>query len=88
MLDGASGSRSWSRHAVTPLPWTDDSYDFAVDDYDGDGWDEVWAVKRNGPSGKTEVHVLADRTYDRYTAHTATALPATDGVQGWRFAVD
>ena len=88
VLDGASGYRSWSGHAVTPLGWTDASYDFAVDDYDGDGWDELWAVKRNGASGKTEIHVLADRTYARWTKSTPTALPSTDGVPGWRFLVD
>jgi hypothetical protein len=88
VLDGASGYRSWSAHAVTPLGWTDASYDFAVDDYDGDGWDELWAIKRNGASGKTEIHVLADRTYDRWTKQTPTALPTTDGVPGWRFLVD
>jgi hypothetical protein len=88
VLDGASGYRSWSGHAVTPLPWTDDSYDFAVDDFDGDGWDEVWAIKRNGASGKTEVHVLADHTYDRFVASGSTVLPTTDGVPAWRFTVD
>jgi hypothetical protein len=88
VLDGVSGYRSWSGHAATPLPWTDDSYDFAVDDFDGDGWDEVWAVKRNGASGRTEVHVLADRGYDRFVASGSTVLPTTDGLPAWRFLVD
>ena len=88
MLDGAGGFRSWSTHAVTPVPRSDASWDFAVDDFDGDGWDEVYGIKRDGTSGRTEVHVLADRTYTSFVAGTQTPLPDTDGVPGWRFATD
>jgi hypothetical protein len=88
VLDGAGGFRSWSTHAVTPIPRSDASWDFAVDDFDGDGWDEVYGIKRDGTSGRTEVHVLADRTYTSFVAGAQTPLPDTDGVPGWRFATD
>jgi hypothetical protein len=88
VLDGATGFTSWSAHAVTPIPPADASWDFDVDDLDGDGWDEVYAIDRDGASGRTEVHVLADRTYASFAAGAQTPLPVTDGVPGWRFAVD
>ncbi len=87
VLDGAGGYRTRSAHAVTPLPRTDASWDFGVDDVDGDGWDEVYGVRRDGATS-TEVHVLADRGYGRFTMHARTPLPVTDGVAGWRFPVD
>ncbi len=88
VLDGGAGFTRWAAHASTPVPQSDDAWDFAVDDHDGDGWDEVYAIKRAGGSGRTEVHVLRDRSYDAFLAHGATPLPRTDGVPGWRYPVD
>ena len=87
VMSGASGFRTRVAQIATPLPWTDESWDWDVDDHDGDGWDELWGIKRNGASGRTEVHVLSDRTYSRWTAHHATAVPDTDQHDGWRFPV-
>ena len=88
VLDGGDGFRSWSTHAVTPIPAADESWDFTVDDFDGDGWGEVFGIKRDGASGRTEVHVLTDRTYTSFAAGAQTPLPSTDGVPGWRFVAD
>jgi hypothetical protein len=88
VLDGKSRFTRWSAHANTPLGATDTAWDFAVDDWDGDGWDEVYALRRDGSSGRTGVHVLADRTYTSWVAHAATPLPQTAGQPHWRFAVD
>jgi hypothetical protein len=87
VIDGSSGYRTRTAHIATPLPWTDTTWDFAVDDWDGDGWTELWAIKRNGGSGRTEVHVLADRTYSRWVAHSVTPVPQTGGSDIWRFPV-
>jgi hypothetical protein len=87
VIDGASGFRTRVAHVATPLPWTDESWDFAADDYDGDGWDELWGIKRNGGSGQTEVHVLADRSYSSWVAHESTPVPQTGGSDLWRFPV-
>jgi hypothetical protein len=87
VLDGAAGYDAWSKHAVTPIPSTG-AWDFTVDDYDGDGWDEVYGIKRDGASGSTEVHVLADRTYASFAFSGRLPLPTTDGVPGWRFLAD
>jgi hypothetical protein len=86
VLDGAAGYDTWSAHAVTPIPQSG-SWDFTVDDFDGDGWDEVYGIKRDGASA-TEVHVLTDRTYTSFAAGAQTPLPSTDGVPGWRFIAD
>ena len=88
VLDGTTGFRRWSAHARTPLGWTDTSWDFAVDDWSGDGRDQVYALRRDGVSGHTGVHVLADRTHGTWVAHSETPLPQTDGQPYWRFAVD
>jgi len=88
VLDGSTGFTEWSAHAVTPIATSDESWDFTVDDYDGDGWDEVYGIKRDGDSGHTEVHVLADRRYTSFAFSGSTPLPRTDGVSGWRFVAD
>jgi hypothetical protein len=88
VLDGATGFHTWIAHAVTPIGLTDDSWDFAVDDLDGDGWDDVFGIQRNGSSGHTEMHVLADHTYASYGGHAVLPLPGTDGQPGWRYLID
>ena len=88
VLGGRTGFRQWVAHARTPLGWTDASWDFAVDDWNGNGWDEVFALRRDGLSGHTGVHVLADRTHSSWVAHSTSPLPRTDGQAYWRFAVD
>lgn len=88
VLGGRSGFTQWIAHARTPLGWTDTSYDFAVDDWNGNGWDEVYALRRDGVSGHTGVHVLGDRRHSSWVAHSTTPLPRTDGQPHWRFALD
>ena len=88
VLDGTTRFTRWNGHARTPLRHTDTSWDFAVDDWNGNGWDEVYAIRRDGPNGRTAVHVLADRSYARWVAHADTPLPRTDGRPGWRFTLD
>jgi hypothetical protein len=88
VLDGAGRFLQRSARAVTPIPGDGSSWDFTVDDFDADGWDEVIGIKRDGASGRTEVHVLADRVYTSFVAGAQTPLPTTDGVPGWRFVAD
>ena len=88
VLDGADGFRTWRAHATTPIGPSDESSDFTVDDHDGDGWDEVYWIKRDGTSGRTEVRVLVDRTYTSFSVSARTPLTTTDGVPGWRFVAD
>ena len=87
VLDGETGFRQWSAHRRTPLGWTDESYDFAVDDWNGNGWDELYGIRRDG-DGATAVHVFADRSYGTRVGWPETPLPQTDGLPYWRFALD
>ncbi len=87
VLGGRSGYRTWLVHAATALARTDASWDFAVADENGDGYDDVFAIKRSGASGRTEVHVLRDRSYTSYRLHAATALPPTADAPYWTFDV-
>jgi len=88
VLDGASRFTERSARAVTPIPDDGASWTFTTDDFDADGWDEVVGVKRDGASGRTEVHVLAGRTYSSFVSSAQTPLPVTDGEPGWRFVAD
>jgi hypothetical protein len=87
ILDGAGGYQQWATHAATPLPRTTSLWRFSVDDYDGDGWDDLYAVTRLGSSGRTEVHIVRDRDYAGWQGQVATALHRTDG-SWWVFTVD
>jgi hypothetical protein len=87
VLDGGSRFLQRSARAVTPVSGADASWHFTVDDHDADGWHEVYGIKRDGQS-RTEVHVLADRTYASFVAGARTPLAPTDGVPGWRFGAD
>ena len=86
VLDGAAGYDTWSAHAVTPIPRTG-AWDFTTGDFDGDGWDEVYGLERDGASA-TEVHVLADRTYSSFVTGGEIPLPPTAAAPGWRFVAD
>jgi hypothetical protein len=87
VLDGGSNYQAWLLHTATALEPTGDSWDFGVDDLDGDGFDDVFAINRAGGSGTTEVHVLGNRRgFHSWIAQTATAQhPTTD--DNWVFTV-
>jgi len=66
---------------ATILHETDTSWDFAVH-YSGD----IFAVKRNGESAKTELHILSARNdYQSFSGQYATGLHTTD--TSWNFGV-
>lgn len=90
ILNGADKFRTYLLHASTALAKTGSSYswDFELGDYNGDGKIDLYAIKKQGSSGKTEVHVLngADK-FRSYLVHAATALHNTGSGQAWKFAV-
>jgi len=85
--DGASGYRTSLLDTATPLQVLDGgSWTFAVDDADGDGVDDVYAINGQGRTG-TEVHVLDGASGLRsWRLHAATALHRTDAA-AWSLAV-
>lgn len=85
--DGASGYRTSLLDTATPLQVLDGStWTFAVDDQDGDGVDDVYAIDGQGRTG-TEVHVLDGASgFRAWRLHAATALHRTDAA-GWSMSV-
>lgn len=85
VLDGASDYRSWALHTATPLHTTGENWRFKVDDFDGDGYLDVYAMNRLGATG-TEVHILNGAVdYQGWLAHLATPQHQTG--EGWQFGV-
>ncbi|HET6227075.1 MAG TPA: G8 domain-containing protein [Bacteroidia bacterium] len=90
IIDG-NNLQSFLLHDATALeilPNTID--DFGVYDYDGDKLVDLWYIKKNGTSGKTEVHILKNTgnpttMFDGFSLHTATTLSATNA--NWSFDV-
>ena len=58
-LLGASNFQPFMLHTGTGLHETDETFDFAVTDWNGDGRPDLVAIKkRDTGTGRTEVHVL------------------------------
>lgn len=90
VLNGADGFRSFLTHLATALHPTgaDNGWVFKLGDYDRDGTLDLYAINRNGASGRTEVHVLNGATnFATFSAHIATALGQTGTDGAWDFAL-
>ena len=72
---------------ATPLPETDDRFEYATANWNGDGVPDLFAIKKSGTgTGRTEVHVLSGaRKYGQWLAQTGTALGETGA--NWTFDV-
>jgi hypothetical protein len=84
VLDAATSFKTFLAHAASGLHATDggltDVFEFGVGDDNGDGKADVFAIQRNGGSGKTEVHVLdAASAFKTFLVHAASGLHPTDG---------
>ena len=77
-LTGASGYRTFSTHAATPLPVVPagGEWELGVASLLGSGAPDLFAVRtRGGASGKVEVHVLSEISgYSRWASQKATAF--------------
>lgn len=90
VLNGADGFQTFLLHAGTALhqTGTDNTWVFKAGDYNRDGILDMYAIGRNGGSGRTEVHVLDGATqYSSFLAHIATVLHSTGGDGSWDFAL-
>lgn len=88
VLNGADSFHSFLLHKATALGPTGSGADWAFDvaDYDGDAAPDLYAISKQGSSGKTEVHVLAGGGgFQSYLAHIATGLAATGSDYVWTF---
>lgn len=91
ILDGSNNFQSWLMGNGTLLGETADStqWTFGAGDKNGDGIDDLYAIKRHGTdSGMTEVNVLDGATnFQTWIAGTATILGQTPNPTAWNFAV-
>lgn len=87
-LNGSNGFQSFSRHLASALHQTgsDYSWQFQLGDYNRDGIGDLYAIAKQGGSGRTEVHVLngADG-YRTFLVNVATALHGTGSDGTWMF---
>lgn len=90
ILSGAAGMKSVLFETRTALhsTGTDNSWDFKLGDYNRDGILDLYAIKKNGASGTTEVHVLdGANNYRSFATHIATVLPPTGTDSTWEFEI-
>ena len=90
VLNGADGFRTFLAHSTTALhqTGTDNVWAFKLGDMNRDGVLDLYAIGRQGSSGKTEVHVLdGASSYRSFLVHAATALHATGSDGSWDFAL-
>ncbi len=89
ILNGAENFQSFLLHTGTVLheTGTDGRVDFLLGDYNKDGKDDLYLIKKSGTGSKTtEVHVLngADN-FQSYLLHTGTVLHETGINNSWDF---
>lgn len=91
VLDGASGYKTYSLHAATPLgaSGSDHSYTFDLGDYDRDGTEDLFIIQRGSTgTGTTEVHILSGASnFQTWLLHTGSALAPAGGGLHWKFLV-
>lgn len=90
ILNGADGFRSFLLHTTTALHHTgsDNNWNFRIGDYNRDGVLDMYAIVRNGGSGRTEVHVLNGASgFQSFLTHIATALHSTGMDGAWDFTL-
>jgi hypothetical protein len=90
VLSGASKYKTYLVRTATKLSATgsDFSWRFLVGNANADSKPDLYAIKRNGSSGKTEVHVLnGANKFQSYVFQKATALAKTGTKNDWDFAL-
>ncbi len=87
-LNGATTYQSFASHLATALHQTgsDASWSFALGDYNKDGVQDIYVIKKQGGSNTTEVHVLnGANSYQSFLLNSTTALHPTGTNTTWQF---
>lgn len=87
-LSRSSGFAAYNRHLATALPQSgsDKAWNFEFGDYNADGVQDMYAIKKNGQSNQTEIHVLDGSTsFSRFLLQDATGLAAVGTDNSWVF---
>ncbi len=87
ILSGSDDFGSFLLQTGTNLHETDNTWKFCLDDFNGDGYLDLFCIKKsNTGSGSTEVHILGgNNNYQNFIFQTATALHETG--DNWDFSV-
>jgi hypothetical protein len=87
ILSGASGFQRYLLQIGTALHPTDDTWTFAVADWDRKGRPDLIGIKKSGTgSGRTEVHILSgESNYQQFVLQVATPIEQTGA--NWTFLV-
>ncbi|MBW4546944.1 MAG: DUF4347 domain-containing protein [Symplocastrum torsivum CPER-KK1] len=87
IMDAATGYQSWVFQTSTILHETGDNFEFQTGDYNGDGYTDIFAIKKSETgTNSTEFHVLDGATnYQSCLLQTGTALHETGN--NWDFQV-
>lgn len=87
-LSRSSGFAAYNRHLATALPQSgsDKAWNFEFGDYNADGVQDMYAIKKNGQSNQTEIHILdGSRSFSRFLLQDATGLAAVGTDNSWVF---
>lgn len=88
VLNGQDGYKSYLVETQTALNNTDYNWDFKLADYNNDGKKDLYAIYRNGASGKTEVHILdGANNFQSYLLSTTTELDHTSDRTRYDFEI-
>lgn len=83
-IQAADDTPHWTLEVQSCMDSTDSNTEFITGDYNGDSIQDVYAIKKNGESGKTEIRIINGKdNYQSYLLETATVLNNTD--YNWDF---
>jgi peptidyl-Asp metalloendopeptidase len=88
ILNGATNYQSYLLATTTSLhvTGTDMAWDFAVDDFNLDGTLDLYSIKKQGGSGRTEIHILdGSGQFRRWLKNIATGLHPVPTDSSWEF---
>lgn len=79
ILNGATNYQSFLLNTGTVLHETGDTFDFVLGDYNDDGQEDIYAIKKSATgTNSTEIHVLNGvNNYQGYLLNTGTVLGET-----------
>jgi len=87
-LNGSSQYSSYLSNRTTALyrSGSDNAWVFQFGDFNKDSTLDLYAISKNGSSGRTEVHVMNGASgYGNYLINIATALPRSGSDSAWMF---